>query len=1382
MAGAYGKSEDLHFDENEEQFDAYVERLEQFFVANGLKLGEEKTKAVFLTVVGKKNHMLLMDLCAPDRPSEKSLKELLLLLREHFVPKTNVIAERYKFNTRNQREDESISEYMASLRKLAASCHFGTFLDDALRDRFVCGVKAAELRDRMLTAAHSKDLTLSAAYDMGLAHEVTKRNAQQWSHKAFKANAISKAAVFKKEERGKPCYRCTGKGHAPDECRFKEVDCRVCKKKGHIAKACRSRPEGRREKPTKWTKHLDATARADDSDRVNVQETPTRAPSLPDETPSDVASRERETTTSPVKPEQQKDGTAESAPEPGFATQYRAGNVRDVELFSIDTESGDTASEAGSEIVKPYYVYIRVNEKRLKMEIDTGAAVSVISEKLYKRRFKKEKLMHSNCVLRTYSKQSLRLMGSISVKVKCNGSTRILPLLVVKGNGPALLGRDWIQQLKLNWSFVNKVAPDSLEELCDRYPEVFQPSLGKVTGIKAKLHVVSGAVPKFCKPRPVPYALRDAVEAQLNKMEADGVITPVYFSEWAAPTVNIPKVDQTVRICGDYKVSINPWLEVDQYPIPKPQDLFTKLAGGKKFTKLDLSQAYQQVELDESSKQYLTINTHKGLYQVNRLPYGVASAPAIFQKLMDQVLQGIDGVICYLDDILITGQDTETHMKHLEEVLKRLKSHNLRVNKEKCVFFQHSVSYLGHVVDAEGIHPMQEKCEAIAKAAVPTTVTELRSFLSLLSYYGKFIPNLSTLIAPMTGLLQKDVKWEWSPSCQKSFEEAKKQLLSNRVLVHYDPQLPLILACDASPVGVGAVISHKMPDGNEKPVAFASRMLTKAEKNYSQIEKEALGLVFGVVKYHEYLFGRKFTLITDHKPLLKILGPKTGVPPLAAARMQRWALILAAYTYEIQYKPSEQHGNADALSRLPMADNSFPRSNPVYRVSYLDSLPLTAKDIAQETQKDPVLAKVKQHVMSGWPKHVPDEALQPYVRRRYELTMENDCVHWGFRVVIPEKLQNRLLSELHDSHWGMVKMKSLSRSLFWWPTLEEDIENVVNSCDICKQQRSMPATAPVHTWKWASGPWERIHLDFAEVNKQMFLVVMDAYARWPEIFHMQTTTSSKTIETLRGLFAAYGLPKEVVTDNGPQFISGEFETFLTMNAVKHIKTPAYHPASNGLAERLVQNFKRSLAKNRAMGGMTLQHCIANFLFSYRNMPHTTTKKTPAELFLKRQVRTRLSLVKPDLSQSISAGGPSTQSDRKRKLRSFSVGQAVLVKNYRGGEKWLNGVITQVLGPVTYMVSVNGACVKRHVNQMLDAKTKPGEQTVINTDGYVDYPFDPGDDLRDTETVTEVCETPEETLEEHQSSGRMDDALGESSSSGCMERPKRNVRPPERLDL
>ncbi|XP_029106250.1 uncharacterized protein K02A2.6-like [Scleropages formosus] len=410
-------------------------------------------------------------------------------------------------------------------------------------------------------------------------------------------------------------------------------------------------------------------------------------------------------------------------------------------------------------------------------------------------------------------------------------------------------------------------------------------------------------MPKFCKPRTVPYALRDNVEQELCKLEAEGVISPVSYSEWAAPIVCIPKKGNSVRICGDYKVTINPWLEVEQYPLPRTQDLFAKLSGGQRFTKLDLSQAYQQVPLEESSKRYLTINTPKGLYTYNRLSYGVASAPAIFQKIMDQVLQGMDGVICYLDDILITGSDTEKHMTALEGVLKRLQAYNLRVRREKCSFFQSSVSYLGHVIDMEGIHPMKEKTDAIERAAVPTNVTELRSFL----------------------------------------------------------ELPLVLACDASPVGVGAVLSHRMRDGGERPIAFASRMLTKSERNYSQIEKEALGLVFGVMKFHDYLFGRQFTLVTDHKPLLKILGPKTGIPTLAAARMQRWSLILSAYKYEIQYKRSEQHGNADALSRLPMNDDNAIRSNPVYRVSYLEELPVTANEITQETESDPVLKRVKEH-------------------------------------------------------------------------------------------------------------------------------------------------------------------------------------------------------------------------------------------------------------------------------------------------------------------------------------------------------------------------------------------------------------------------------------
>ena len=276
---------------------------------------------------------------------------------------------------------------------------------------------------------------------------------------------------------------------------------------------------------------------------------------------------------------------------------------------------------------------------------------------------------------------------------------------------------------------------------------------------------------------------------------------------------------------------------------------------------------------------------------------------------------------------------------------------------------------------------------------MPKNVTELRSYLAMLNYYGKFIPDLSSEIKPMTELLHKDKAWNWTRKCQEAFERTKAQLVAASVLTHYDPKLPVILACDASPYGIGAVISHQLPDNSEKPIAYVSRTLTKREVNYSQIEKEALSIIFGVSKFNDYLYSHKFTLMTDHEPLLNILGPKTGVPTLTAARLQRWSLMLAAYQYDIRYKPSLQH----ALSRLPLktqdADSEY--SN-VFRVSFLDKVPVSSQEIAKQTMTDTVLQRVKHFTLTGWPKYLNDEELRPYFIRNTELTVEADVCDVGF--------------------------------------------------------------------------------------------------------------------------------------------------------------------------------------------------------------------------------------------------------------------------------------------------------------------------------------------------------------------------------------------------
>jgi hypothetical protein len=324
---------------------------------------------------------------------------------------------------------------------------------------------------------------------------------------------------------------------------------------------------------------------------------------------------------------------------------------------------------------------------------------------------------------------------------------------------------------------------------------------------------------------------------------------------------------------------------------------------------------------------------------------------------------------------------------------------------------ENSIEYLGHKIDKEGIHPSEEKVKSLKLAPVPTNVSELKAFLGLVNFHGKFIKNLSSLLHPLNHLLRKDVKWRWRQRCQSAFNECKRLISADSCLVAYDVGRQLKLSCDASAYGLGSVLSHVMDDGSERPIAMASRTLTAAEKGYSQLEKEALSLIFGVKKFHKYIYGRKVTLVTDHKPLAVILGPKTGILTLAAARLQRWSLILSAYDYDIEYRKGADHSNADGLSRLPDPTERTPRVSTLKSVS-LNSMPADASVIQKALKDDLLLAKVYDYVLHGWPAHITEPELEPYFKKRNELGVESGCLLWGFRVIIPESLREILLQRV----------------------------------------------------------------------------------------------------------------------------------------------------------------------------------------------------------------------------------------------------------------------------------------------------------------------------------------------------------------------------------
>ena len=875
----------------------------------------------------------------------------------------------------------------------------------------------------------------------------------------------------------------------------------------------------------------------------------------------------------------------------------------------------------------------------------------------------------------------------------------------------------------------------------DQHNALFKDELGTVKNTTAKFNIDPQVKPKFFKARPVPYALRPKVEAQLEKLEAAGIIRPVQFSQWAAPIVPVLKRDGSIRICGDYKVTVNLAAKTDTYPLPKIEDLFASLSGGKLFSKVDLASAYQQIPLDEQSKEFTTINTPKGLYCYNRLPFGVASAPSIFQRTMESILQGIDHVCVYLDDILITGATEKEHLQNLDKVLTRLESAGIRLKRDKCVFLLPAVEYLGHKISGQGLQPTDEKIQAIKSAPAPQDVTQLKSFLGLINYYSKFLPNLSNTLAPLYRLLQKNTRWCWESEQRKAFQQAKESLTSDCVLVHFDPAKQLILACDASPYGIGAVLSHRMDDGKDKPIAFSSRTLAPAEKKYSQLEKEGLAVIFGVKKFRQYLLGRSFTIVSDHKPLQYLFNESRVTPTLASARIQRWSWTLGAYHYNIEYKPGQHNGNADMLSRLPLPETPTDIPMPGETILVIDmllSLPVTVEQIRQWTTHDPILSRVRALVQQGW-QDTDDVALKPFQRRKYELSIHDGCLLWGSRVVVPPQGRDKVKQELHEGHPGATRMKAFARSFVWWPQIDQDLEELVKRCDDCQRFRNQPPVVPLQPWEWPEKPWIRVHADYAgPFLGRQFLILVDAHSKWMEVKVVNNATSAVTIDQMRSIFATHGIPEMLVTDNGTVFTSEEFNSFTKQNGIRHVTSAPYHPSSNGLAERAVQTFK-SFMKKSTSGSIKAR--VSRFLMQYRITPQTTTGISPAEMMMGRRPRSRLDLLIPNLATKMQHKQQSQKHyhDKRSRQRIFEVGDRVSVKNFPTGDNWLQGTIVKVSGPLSFQVKLQDGCiVRRHVDHIIQHSPQIPDEP---NDDWINMPDIPESTLTKQSATTSITTPP-----------------------------------------
>ena len=489
---------------------------------------------------------------------------------------------------------------------------------------------------------------------------------------------------------------------------------------------------------------------------------------------------------------------------------------------ALPARCNSDATSMWSMIVEPKInITVEVNGHPMQLELDTGASVTIVSKADLPFPLK---LKRTQRKLRSASGHLLQLLGEAAVTVTYGAFSKAMKLYVARDKCPPLFGRSWLRAIfgdkwidSLKAGAVNRVEalmPSSIKQILDRYEEsFFKPGLGLVSGYNARLDLKPDAKPRFFKPRPVPYSLQQKVADTLQRMEQDGQLEKISHCDWGTPIVPVVKPDGSIRICGDYKVTVNPQLALARHPMPRAEDCFRAMNGGQHFSKIDLSQAYNQIVLDESSKQLTTFSTHKGLYKWSRLPFGISSSPAIFQEIIDKVLHGLEFTVSYLDDILVSGATEEEHCRNLETVLSRLSAHGFRGRRDKCAFYQDQVPYLGHIIDRHGVRANPKKVQAIVDMPEPKDVAQLQSFMGMAQYYAKFINDFSTMTAPLNRLRQHDVQWTWGPDQKRAFAAVKSALLSSDVLVHYDPKLTLKLDCDASSVGLGCVLSHVMNNG-----------------------------------------------------------------------------------------------------------------------------------------------------------------------------------------------------------------------------------------------------------------------------------------------------------------------------------------------------------------------------------------------------------------------------------------------------------------------------------------------------------------------------------------------------------------------------------------
>ncbi|XP_055640002.1 uncharacterized protein K02A2.6-like isoform X1 [Toxorhynchites rutilus septentrionalis] len=1107
---------------------------------------------------------------------------------DFFKPGRQDVLERHKLRRLKQLQGERFAEFVVRVRQQIGECGLekypekvrGILFDIMLVDTIAEGCRSEELRKRFLQKDRSVEEIEKFVKSLeeveqqikifGTTDEeenVAGRVYKIQTYKEKKYSSVTEGKFRKTNDQYK-CFKCGFSGHISSDtrCPARGRVCNHCKRVGHFESQCRIRKS------------------------LSVVQEQNR----------------------------------------GKPKRIRTVEVNDADEHRSTGNVCSVATANAEDSKRTYYAFYSGNNSNmikcvvgginLEMLVDSGAEVNLVSELAWERlkaegiRIKSSERgsMH---VLKGYaSDQPMTILGTFVADIAIEENLAEARFFVIKSGQRCLLGDTTAKELGVLKIGVNINQIDEKIE-----------TLSKINDLQIHIHMNQTLKPVFQPVSKLPVALEDAVNRKLDElMRRDIIEEKKGPTSWVSPLVIVGKANGEPRICLDLR-RVNAAVLRERHPMPSIDDFLARVGRDMIRSKLDIMDSFLQLELDEESRDITTFFTNRGILRFKRMPFGLVTAPEIFQKTMDSILAGCDGAWWYIDDIYIEGKDDAQHDARLNQVLLRLKKRNVQLNWKKCVIGVTELEFLGHKIMKVGISPSNAKIEALLSFRKPENANETRSFLGLANYLNRYIPNLASIDKPLRELTKKGVIFKWEGKQDEAFQNIKKAMTESAALGFFNVRDRTLVMADNSPSALGAILVQVNREGEHRIISYASKLLTETERRYCHTEKEALSLVWSVEKFYIYLYGKVFELLTDCKALVYLFTHRSR----PCARIERWVLRLQSFEYVITYIPGDQN-IADVLSRLttlrPVAFDEL-EEVMVKEIANMSAsaVAIEWKELVEATNLDPEL----QHVIKSLQNNSHDEMPIDFRIFANELCCVGEVLLRIDRVVVPVKLRDRVLEIAHAGHLGIRMMKTFLRAVTWWPKMDKHIEMFVRKCQPCTLVAAPDPPEPMIRKQLPTSPWEEIAIDFLGPlpEGQYLLVAVDYYSRYVEVAEMTSITTKDTVVELATMFSRYGIPRVMRADNGPQ-LSGdcvEFRQFCKEFEIDLVNTTPYWPQANSEVERQNRTILKRLRIAQELG-QNWRMELRKFLLAYHATDHSITGKSPSEMMFGRRIRSKLPAV------------------------------------------------------------------------------------------------------------------------------------------------------------